>query len=522
MAREIAVIRTHFFNQRIGNAIRFLSDYFGDDVYVACPTRVTDKPNAAMDGFSRFIKLDEAVIDGMGLPRPAKWEWICGDYAFYRARAECPGADRIWLIEYDIVFNFARASDFFGRFRDDDADLLAFEYQPATAAWPWRKLMLPFAEPVMRSFFSPVRLSARALDHLLGKRQALAAEAPSDAWPNDEAFVATTLTRDGFACRDIAAGVMTAESFSWSRPHSIREVRAKGPDGLVYHPVVTGDAFMRKARQFVRAHPDRFDEIGDMLLAECGPERHEILRDMAHRAGAVETGRAESIAVTVVSSDMAGKTVRFAVEDASDIIQSHHAAGRFYEPEELSIIREHFPLGGVFCDIGANIGNHAVFAALFMGAASVLAFEPNPKALRLLRLNLLLNGVQGIVDLSHAGIALGRAAGRAAMETPEFNLGGTKLDEGNLEGTVEIRTGDSLIAGRTVDFLKIDVEGMEMAVLDGLARTIARCRPPIFIEVFDESIAALEQWAAANGYRVAETYRRYLACKNFMLVPTPR
>lgn len=519
MAREIAVIRTHFFNQRIVNAIRFLGDYFGDQMYVACPTRVLDKPNPAMAGFSRFIPLSEPAIDAMGLPRPEKWEWICGDYAFYRARADCPEADHIWLIEYDIVFNFARASDFFARFGGDDADLLAFEYEPAPADWPWRKRMQPFAEPVMRSFFSPIRLSAPAIDHLLDKRRSMAGVAAPEAWPNDESFVTTTLTKDGFRCRDISAGVMTPESFSWSRPYSIRELSAKGPDGLVYHPVVAGDAYMRKARQFVRAYPDRFAEIADTLKAECGEDRHEMLRDLAGRAQPVEAGPVESIQVTVVSAEIGGKTVRFAVEDPADIIQSHHAAGHFYEPEELSIIRDHFPSGGVFCDIGANVGNHAVFAALFLGPASVIAFEPNPKALRLLRLNILLNGVQGIVDLSQAGIALGRTDSYASMATPERNLGGNRLKPDDPDGVIQIHAGDSILAGQKINFLKIDVEGMEMAVLDGFAETIGRCRPPIFIEVLDENAGALEQWSAANGYRIAETYRRYAACKNFMLVP---
>lgn len=518
MAREIAVIRSHFFNQRIVNAIRFLSDYFGDDVYVACPTRVLDKPNPAIAGFSRFIPLGEAAVDAMGLTRPEKWEWICGDYAFYRARADRPEADHIWLIEYDIVFNFARASDFFARFGGDDADLLAFEYETAPSDWPWRKRMQPFAEPVMRCFFSPIRLSAPAIDHLLGKRRAMAEDATPDVWPNDESFVATTLTKDGFRCRDISEGVMTPESFSWSRPHSIKELSAKGPDGLVYHPVVAGDAYMRKARQFVRAHPHRFAEIADTLKAECGDDRYEMLRDLAGRAQPAEAGSVEAIPVTVVCAEIGGKTVRFAVEDPADIIQSHHAAGHFYETEELSIIRDHFPAGGVFCDIGANVGNHAVFAALFLGAASVLAFEPNPKALRLLRLNVLLNGVQGIVDLGQTGVALGRAGGQASMETPEHNLGGNRLNPDDPDGVIEIRTGDSVLAGRKIDFLKVDVEGMEMAVLDGLAETIRRCRPPIFIEVLDEATRALEQWSAANGYRIAETYRRYATCKNFMLV----
>jgi FkbM family methyltransferase len=523
MAREIALIRTHFFNPRIKNAIQFLAGHFGEDVYVVCPDRVIEKLNPGVTGgFSRFIPLREAVLDDMGLPRPEKWEWICGDYALYRARMDCPWADRIWLIEYDIVFNFDRASDFFGKFQDDDADLLAFEYQEADPAWPWRKLMLPLSDSVMRCFFSPIRLSGRALDHLLEQRRALARTVAADAWPNDESFVATTLTHDGFRCRDITDGVMTAESFSWSRPHSIREVKAKGPDGLVYHPVVAGDAYWKKARQFLQRYPERLPEIAATLKEECGDDRYEMMRDLTKRRAVAQSdpGTVESIAVRIVSAAIDGRMVRFAVENETDIIQSHHAAGRFYEWEEMSIIREHFPAGGVFCDIGSNVGNHLVFAGLFLGASRIVAFEPNPDALRLLRLNILLNGLSGIVDLDHAGYGLGSAPGYASMAAPERNLGGNTLDIDDPSGTVEIRTGDSCLAGMAVDFLKIDVEGMEIAVLDGLAETIGRCRPPIFIEVWDDAADALQRWCAANRYEVADTYRRYAKCKNFMLVPS--
>ena len=75
-------------------------------------------------------------------------------------------------------------------------------------------------------------------------------------------------------------------------------------------------------------------------------------------------------------------------------------------------------------------------------------------------------------------------------------------------------------AGLTaIDFLKIDVEGMEIAVLGGLAETIARCRPVFFIEVDDVNNAAFMAWVAANDYEVAATYRRYKVNENFLLKP---
>jgi len=520
MVNEIALIRTHFFNHRIKTLIKFLREYFGDNVYVVCPERVIEKLDPSNAGnFSRFIPLKESAIAEMGLPLPEKWEWICGDYAFYRGRADCPEARHVWLIEYDVVFNFDRASDFFSRFADDTSDLLAFEYGPAGPLWPWRKLMQPLGDTVMRCYFSPIRLSAPALDHLLERRQALRGKVAADSWPNDEGFVATTLTAGGFSCRDIMGGVATAASFSWERPHSIQELKDKGPDGLVYHPVVAGPAYLKKARQFVTRHPERFAEIADTLRVECGNEEYEILRDRSLKPQPPKPAAVDEIAVRVVSTAVEGRQVRFAVAEPDDLIQSHHLGGRFYEWQELSIIARHFPASGTFCDIGANVGNHTVYAGLFLGPSRIVVFEPNPRAIRVLELNILLNGLGGIVESGHLGIGLGAAPGHASMTTPERNLGGNALDIDDPAGEIEVRAGDACLAGMAVDFLKVDVEGMEVPVLEGLVETIARCRPAIFVEVMDDRADTLDAWCAANFYEVAETYRRYAKCKNLMLKP---
>lgn len=220
----------------------------------------------------------------------------------------------------------------------------------------------------------------------------------------------------------------------------------------------------------------------------------------------------------VVRSVIGGTPVYFTVTNTKDVIQREHAAGLFYETEELEIIRRHCPKGAVFADIGANIGNHSLFALLKLGVKKVIPFEPNPVAIAILTSNLGLNGLLGKVDLSHLGLGLSDAAQDGlAMEVtkPNKNLGAGRIVEG---GDLKVIRGDDALAGEKIDFIKIDVEGMEMRVLGGLTETLARCRPALFVEVDESNREAFLAWVPTAGYKVADTYRRYSANENFLLV----
>jgi FkbM family methyltransferase len=102
-----------------------------------------------------------------------------------------------------------------------------------------------------------------------------------------------------------------------------------------------------------------------------------------------------------------------------------HHKGAFYETEELNLIIQHYTHGGTFVDIGANIGNHAIYIARFTKSPKIIVFEPNPTAISILKTNLALNQCNN-VDTRFLGTALGAEKGRLRQETPDANnLGGT-------------------------------------------------------------------------------------------------
>ena len=218
----------------------------------------------------------------------------------------------------------------------------------------------------------------------------------------------------------------------------------------------------------------------------------------------------------VVRNRVEGQWVQFCVVDPADTIQREHLKGQFYEPEELAIIRRYMPRDAVFCDIGANIGNHTLYVLKYLDVKRSILFEPNPDAISLLTTNIAVNGIKDRCDLSNLGFGLGdQDAAGFDFDTPDRNLGGTRLvDDG---GAIEVRRGDDLLGDQPIDFIKLDVEGMELKVLDGLKRVIARNRPTLFIEVDKENADTFQTWVKANDYEIRERFQRYEENENFLL-----
>lgn len=143
----------------------------------------------------------------------------------------------------------------------------------------------------------------------------------------------------------------------------------------------------------------------------------------------------------------------------------------------------------VVLDVGANVGTHSLaFARNF---AHVHAFEPNPALWAAHGRNMALNDF-GHVRLHRVG--LGSAAGRLPLHViDKENHGlGTFLSapQYDLPLTVaawcEVVPGDAYLEAQgigRVDAIKIDVQGAELDVLQGLQGTIARDRPVIWFEL---------------------------------------
>jgi FkbM family methyltransferase len=155
--------------------------------------------------------------------------------------------------------------------------------------------------------------------------------------------------------------------------------------------------------------------------------------------------------------------------------------------------------GDFVIDAGANIGYMSVLAAT--AGAHVVAYEPNPALLPILRQNL---GAKGDVR----PIALGARRHTAVLIPPDpsaHNNGLGRLGSEAEPGAVPVEVGtlDDELHGRSVAVLKIDVEGAEQAVLEGAAHALkdGRVRHVIFEDHHGAGSAVMMQ-LLGYGYTI--------------------
>lgn len=185
-----------------------------------------------------------------------------------------------------------------------------------------------------------------------------------------------------------------------------------------------------------------------------------------------------------------------------------------YERQYLDFLLKVLPPEAVALDIGANIGNHALYLARHI--AAIHAFEPNPVTFARLKHNVDRNPVRGRVALHPVGLGDAEGMFRFASNV-SGNLGASgflREDEpaDTRDQVIElpIRRADDYVTALDLprlDFVKLDVEGWEASVFRGLSATIARHRPIVAFEYhgheqprgdFDAIAAALP------GYIIAE------------------
>jgi len=217
----------------------------------------------------------------------------------------------------------------------------------------------------------------------------------------------------------------------------------------------------------------------------------------------------------IVLAEQGNGPVTFLINNPQDRIHRVQSRGVFYERQQLARMAQVFPKGGTFVDVGANIGNHSLYMLTQADAGLVIPFEPNPESIAMYEAVMRVNKVQGRVDLGTLGFGLGASDDDSfGIHNPKENLGWASLRPG--EGDIPVRRGDTLIGDRDVDFIKMDVEGMEIDALRGLTGTLKRCKPALFIEVAVPNLKTFEEMVTDLGYELAHAFDRSGGSQNML------
>ncbi len=173
-----------------------------------------------------------------------------------------------------------------------------------------------------------------------------------------------------------------------------------------------------------------------------------------------------------------------------------------FSDEEVEVFRQIVRPGDVVVEVGANIGAHTLPLAKQVGDSGMVhAFEPQRMVFQTLCANIALNGLKNVICRWEA---VGDV--RGTINVPQLdcarlnNFGGLSLQT-NADGEpVPVTTIDSLNLLRC-NFLKADVEGMELSVLRGAQQTIAKFRPVLYVENDrPEQSSALIEYLMSLGY----------------------
>ena len=166
-----------------------------------------------------------------------------------------------------------------------------------------------------------------------------------------------------------------------------------------------------------------------------------------------------------------------------------------YERKNFTFFKQVCKPGMKIIDIGAHIGLYSIYMQKLSGGY-VFSFEPAPSTLSVLKQTIALNGAVNNIEVIPAAVADKHGKARFSLDSRSASVRNSLVQ---YEGTanlptceVDVVTIDDFVKERnsTINFIKIDAEGVELAVLKGAQETITRHRPFIILALHPSAITA--------------------------------
>lgn len=188
---------------------------------------------------------------------------------------------------------------------------------------------------------------------------------------------------------------------------------------------------------------------------------------------------------------------RVKVDSADWVGRRHYVCGEHYDRVHRLVIQRLLRAGDVYVDVGANHGVFTLAASRVVGPAGrVISVEPNPAAFEWLRSVVSLNHLDDRCDLHNVGLS--DTAGELVLRGSSDHDGILTFRPaafGDIARRVPVRRGEDLLGDLPHDgrvMIKIDTEGHEHRVIQGLGRAIDLPGAMLYVEVTD-------QWLRDSG-----------------------
>ena len=179
--------------------------------------------------------------------------------------------------------------------------------------------------------------------------------------------------------------------------------------------------------------------------------------------------------------------VMYLVYSHDSIVAPYLIKNGVYETELTKYLLNNIKPDSVFVDVGANIGYYTCLAAKKISNGKVFAFEANERAFRLLERNVMINWASCPVSLEN--IAISKSKGEVFFKNYKYRFVNSQFlvseEEGEINSSDVVKVSTISLdeyfgKDQRIDFLKIDVEGAELNVLEG-SRKIIETNPEIKI-----------------------------------------
>ena len=170
----------------------------------------------------------------------------------------------------------------------------------------------------------------------------------------------------------------------------------------------------------------------------------------------------------------------------------------FWEFELFNRWKKHFPKEGLMLDIGANMGSHCVQFKHHFPELEIYAFEPY-----LENYQLLLQNTKRYDDVKCFNVGVGSRTSIVHFNDGHKNNSGVVRVVRDSNNPNIVLSLDNLILPK-VSFIKIDVEGHELACMQGMTHLLKKDKPLIWLEENNTGNQRVIPYLENLGYKILE------------------